>query len=380
MPVVVAAVAVVHLLAIGLATLPRGCADTGDAKAETPVQAAAPDDAQTRSTTAASRTAQDASPPDEPQTRVYVIAPGDTLSAVAQRHGVTQQELIDLNNLTNPDALRVGQELVVPDVGQRPADESSDDSGADNGSSASFLDERDPLLLEEPLYAWFVHNSETWDTERFTYESTQLLNETVRKHDIPVISLVEDFPDAAPAETHYLDDDQITYPVRSKAGNHHLYFSGKQGAILSGGYLEHCLRRAIRDMDRGAMGQGSDEPLRLYLVADAVYVSDQVVYPVLDRRRDRFEETIDGLPTYSLHKAMQHMSDEALSNYLREQLLYTGGRRVSDQHDIGAFDTEDIRLRIYRRSRKIASTGNGRSAVDLIVLDSEDLRAGLSRR
>ncbi len=44
----------------------------------------------------------------------YVVQPGDTLVAIAEEFGVTVQELIDANRLTNPDVLRVGQELIIP--------------------------------------------------------------------------------------------------------------------------------------------------------------------------------------------------------------------------------------------------------------------------
>lgn len=49
---------------------------------------------------------------------VYKVQPGDTLYGVARRFGVEAQAIIDLNQLLNPNALSVGQEIVVP--GQAP--------------------------------------------------------------------------------------------------------------------------------------------------------------------------------------------------------------------------------------------------------------------
>lgn len=46
--------------------------------------------------------------------RKYVVAPGDTLSAIAEKFGVTTQQLIEANKLSNPDFLTVGQELIIP--------------------------------------------------------------------------------------------------------------------------------------------------------------------------------------------------------------------------------------------------------------------------
>ena len=43
-----------------------------------------------------------------------VVQPGDKLVSIAEEFGVTVQELIDANALTNPDVLRVGQELIIP--------------------------------------------------------------------------------------------------------------------------------------------------------------------------------------------------------------------------------------------------------------------------
>lgn len=45
---------------------------------------------------------------------VHRVASGDTLFGIAQRYGVTVQQIIQANNLTNPDRLSVGQELIIP--------------------------------------------------------------------------------------------------------------------------------------------------------------------------------------------------------------------------------------------------------------------------
>ncbi len=45
---------------------------------------------------------------------VHRVAPGETLSSVASRHGVNLDALIAANNIANPDNLKPGQELIVP--------------------------------------------------------------------------------------------------------------------------------------------------------------------------------------------------------------------------------------------------------------------------
>ena len=45
----------------------------------------------------------------------YVVHPGDTLTAIAARHGTTVRALVDANRLSNPNLIRVGQLLRIPD-------------------------------------------------------------------------------------------------------------------------------------------------------------------------------------------------------------------------------------------------------------------------
>jgi murein DD-endopeptidase MepM/ murein hydrolase activator NlpD len=53
-------------------------------------------------------------PPSQGSQGVYIVQAGDTLYGIAQRHGASADALIDMNNLTNPNLLRVGQRLVLP--------------------------------------------------------------------------------------------------------------------------------------------------------------------------------------------------------------------------------------------------------------------------
>ena len=45
---------------------------------------------------------------------VYVVQPGDSLGTIARRFGVSVEEIQTLNNLTDPNALDVGQQLAIP--------------------------------------------------------------------------------------------------------------------------------------------------------------------------------------------------------------------------------------------------------------------------
>lgn len=46
----------------------------------------------------------------------YVVGPGDTLDAIARRHGISASSLAQANGITNPDRIYVGQNLVIPEA------------------------------------------------------------------------------------------------------------------------------------------------------------------------------------------------------------------------------------------------------------------------
>ena len=46
--------------------------------------------------------------------QTYVVQKGDTLSSIAKRFGVSVREIVELNDISNPNMIRVGQKLVLP--------------------------------------------------------------------------------------------------------------------------------------------------------------------------------------------------------------------------------------------------------------------------
>lgn len=52
--------------------------------------------------------------PPAPSSTVYTVAPGDTLTKIANRFGTTVQALVIANKLKNPDLIIVGQVLTIP--------------------------------------------------------------------------------------------------------------------------------------------------------------------------------------------------------------------------------------------------------------------------
>ena len=52
--------------------------------------------------------------PTATPTGVYIVKPGDTLSKITDMYETTIDELIQLNNLVDPNTLAVGQKLTIP--------------------------------------------------------------------------------------------------------------------------------------------------------------------------------------------------------------------------------------------------------------------------
>lgn len=53
-------------------------------------------------------------PPTQPAQQIHVIAQGDTLSYLAQQYGVSVDEIMKANGITDPNLLSIGQKLIIP--------------------------------------------------------------------------------------------------------------------------------------------------------------------------------------------------------------------------------------------------------------------------
>lgn len=78
----------------------------------------------------------------------HVVQPGETLSAIAARYGVSTSALAEANGITNPNLIRAGQHLRVS-AGSSPAAQPATSSSAASSSTSSSRDDVRRLITQE---------------------------------------------------------------------------------------------------------------------------------------------------------------------------------------------------------------------------------------
>jgi len=69
--------------------------------------------------------------------KVHIVQSGEVLSEIARRYGVDMQAILGANNLPNANALRVGQELIIPVATPTPAPSTATPTPETEAPSAS---------------------------------------------------------------------------------------------------------------------------------------------------------------------------------------------------------------------------------------------------
>ncbi len=233
-----------------------------------------------------------------------------------------------------------------------------------------YLDQQKLYVLPGPIYGIFTHNSQTWDSLTVTLYPTIRLNQTLTEKHIPTISLVEDFQEHTPDQNHYLREWQITYPILSSDGHHSLLLPGARAVFMSGGYLEHCLARAIQAVVDGTKFRPPEEPLLMVLVTDAIYMAQP------DSAADKGGNNRPGqtgqVDTPRMSSTLREMSDEAVVSYLTDVVL---DERHGDQGQSGhgQVRSDRVNLRLFRDRRWLDTVGGGPFTIDVVLVDTETL-------
>jgi len=124
-PTLVAVVVGLHVAAVGSVMFIQGCGTTRPPVQETEPPAAVvmpPVEGQdeTRTTPTAPVIRPSVAPTvtqpahEDVEPVVYEVKRGDVLSRIASRHGVSAAEIMDLNNLADPNKIVIGQKLLLP--------------------------------------------------------------------------------------------------------------------------------------------------------------------------------------------------------------------------------------------------------------------------
>jgi len=73
---------------------------------------------------------------------VHVVQPGDTIDAIAVAYGLTRADILELNQISDPRIIQIGQELLIKEGdGSRSRTRSSDDDADDEADSSAAEDD-----------------------------------------------------------------------------------------------------------------------------------------------------------------------------------------------------------------------------------------------
>ncbi|MEM7800782.1 MAG: LysM peptidoglycan-binding domain-containing protein [Chloroflexota bacterium] len=92
-----------------------------------------------------------------PENGVYVIQAGDTLGQIAERFGITTDELAAANGITNINAIDVGQEIRIPAPGEAaPPAETAEEAAPSQGEIVYVVTAGDTLFSIARRYGFSV--------------------------------------------------------------------------------------------------------------------------------------------------------------------------------------------------------------------------------
>ena len=114
----------------------------------------------------------------DPDTTTYIVQSGDTLSGIALRFDMSVSEIQDLNNISDPDSIQIGQVLTVYDNGL--GDAPGDDGPVDGGESGVYV-------TESQL------NQIGWSSSNLNQTIMDDLNSCLERYNITTLSRIRHF-------------------------------------------------------------------------------------------------------------------------------------------------------------------------------------------
>jgi LasA protease len=152
----------------------------------------------------------------------YVVQPGDTIESIAEKFGVTEEAIIELNGLTDPNSLHVGQVLRIPVPESEtpgPNFKIIPDSELVFGPGANGFD---PMEILGSTHGYLMNYREV--VERKERTGPEILMYVAEHYSVNPRLLMAVLEYSAGWITNsYLPDWAVTYPFYAEAGRENLY-------------------------------------------------------------------------------------------------------------------------------------------------------------
>lgn len=114
---------------------------------------------------APAETAETQPEPAEAQDGIrHTVASGESPGSIANRYGVSVEELMEANNISDPRRMRAGQVLVIPGTEDQAREEEDEDEEAEEPEPA---DTALPVVPDEPGEMQFIEDEEEDDDVPF---------------------------------------------------------------------------------------------------------------------------------------------------------------------------------------------------------------------
>ncbi len=120
--------------------------------------------------------------------QIYKVQQGDTLNKIASRYGVSVSQLMKLNRMTNPNLVKLNQELVIPTTTPTPEPQSTIPVVASNRSSN--LEAKISNIYASKLKSQVVNLRQTGQSIPVELESRQAQSNYPNEEKLPKPSLV----------------------------------------------------------------------------------------------------------------------------------------------------------------------------------------------